>query len=67
MNKETRESAIHTSPPAQKIVIVHFPFQMCAERRVHIELEPFWDYIHQWAREHNVKKEHGHYTGQPPI
>ena len=45
MNKETPEAAIHAdlkeTVSTTEIVIVHFPFQMRSERRVHIELEPF--------------------------
>lgn len=71
MNKETPEAAIHTSlegtTPTTRIVIVHFPFQMRSERRVHIEMEPFWEYTRQWAKAQGYPKEEGHYQHCPPI
>jgi len=70
MNRETPEAAIpmnlEGTNSAPKIVFVHFPFQMCAERRVHIELEPFWEYTRQWAQAQGYIKEYGSYQGCPP-
>jgi hypothetical protein len=70
MNSETPEAAIHLSledtDPHPKIVVIHFPFQMCAERRVHIELEPFWEYTRYWAKTQGYPKEEGHYQHCPP-
>jgi hypothetical protein len=70
MNREIRDAANQArsedTEEVTHILPVHFPFYMRTKRRVHIELEPFWDYTRQWAQAQGYVKTEGHYQSLPP-